>query len=775
MKIKDKVILIISPQPWDGLFVSKHHYAIELARRGNTVYFLNPPKLQNEKIIVEKTSYANLYCVSYRTWLPLKLRFHFEYIYSQLMKIEVNKIVNYLNCRIDILWCFDPNLYLNLNWFKATFNIYHPVDFLKSRMQYDIGKSAHVIFSVASNILDSLDGIETPKYFINHGLSNVFGKQKLENAKNTKLKFAYIGNLLILGLDIITLTELVRTHPSISFSFYGPYESYKSSSQSIIRFIEFLKEAPNVTLYGKVSPDKLKEQISQYDGFLICYNLNLDLNQSFNSHKILEYLSAGKVIVSNKIKMYEEEDIIEMCVHDDNSDYMDKFDDVVRNIEEYNSKEKQDQRRKYAFDNTYDKQIDRIEKLISLIMKFKNVRDVLFITTTSLATNPRLVKNIIYFKSKGYNCKVLAFVYGDWSDKLSEDIIKKYEIDCQLISVSRSPLFLWIEAAIVERLARFLNQLMSTEFLTAVASNKRSYLLWRAIRKLDFKIDFIEAHTLAALYPARFLSKIKQSPFMFDIEDFHPEELIQKNRVQEKQRRIRILKSHLPEAEIVTAASPLIAFHLEQLLDWKKGTVKVLNNSFYANEFIEPKLIQEGKKVKFVWFSQTISFGRGLELFIEAAHMFSDKIELVLIGKIDKQFSDTYINSTNHFIQVVSPMSQLDLHKELSNYDIGLAIEQSSADFNKEICLSNKLFAYLQAGLFLFATNTKGQTDFLKDQKNHCLLVNQNIKSFAKSIEIIIQSITVIRLDKENRFSASEKMCYKNEISKIEKQLVNFI
>jgi glycosyltransferase involved in cell wall biosynthesis len=401
------------------------------------------------------------------------------------------------------------------------------------------------------------------------------------------------------------------------------------------------------------------------------------------------------------------------------------------------------------------------------------IKNLLFITTSSLATNPRLVKNYIYFKSKGYNCKVIAFVYGDWSDKLSDDIIKKYEIDIQLIPVSRSPLISWIKAAIVERLARFMNQVILTEFWTAVASSKRSYLLWKAIRKLDFKIDFIEAHTLAALYPARFLSKIKQTPFMFDVEDFHPEELIQKNRVQEKQRRIRILKSHLPEAHIVTAASPLIAFHLEQLLDWKKGIVQVLNNSFYANEFIKPKLIQEGKKVKFVWFSQTISFGRGLELFIEAAQMFSDKIELVLIGKIDKQFSDTYINSTNHFIQVVSPMSQLDLHKELSNYDIGLAIEQSSADFNREICLTNKLFAYLQAGLFLVATNTKGQTDFLKDQRSNCVVVNQNVNSFAESIEEIIKSIKGIRLNKENRYSDSIKMSYENEISIIENQLVN--
>ena len=43
----DKRILIISPEPWDHIPVSKHHYARKLAKLGNRVYFLNPPGQQN--------------------------------------------------------------------------------------------------------------------------------------------------------------------------------------------------------------------------------------------------------------------------------------------------------------------------------------------------------------------------------------------------------------------------------------------------------------------------------------------------------------------------------------------------------------------------------------------------------------------------------------------------------------------------------------------------------------------------------------------------------
>ena len=38
-----KDILIISPESWDEHSVSKHHYAMTLAARGSSVFFLNPP------------------------------------------------------------------------------------------------------------------------------------------------------------------------------------------------------------------------------------------------------------------------------------------------------------------------------------------------------------------------------------------------------------------------------------------------------------------------------------------------------------------------------------------------------------------------------------------------------------------------------------------------------------------------------------------------------------------------------------------------------------
>ena len=48
MILKDKSILIVSPEPWAHLFVSKHHYAVHLAQRGNKVFF---PKSSRKRIV----------------------------------------------------------------------------------------------------------------------------------------------------------------------------------------------------------------------------------------------------------------------------------------------------------------------------------------------------------------------------------------------------------------------------------------------------------------------------------------------------------------------------------------------------------------------------------------------------------------------------------------------------------------------------------------------------------------------------------------------------
>lgn len=85
-------------------------------------------------------------------------------------------------------------------------------------------------------------------------------------------------------------------------------------------------------------------------------------------------------------------------------------------------------------------------------------------------------------------------------------------------------------------------------------------------------------------------------------------------------------------------------------------------------------------------------------------------VEFHLIGNANQDFINSQSLGSN--IKLHGSMTQEELHKFISHMDIGLALEPGK-DFNNTIALSNKVIAYAQAGLYILATNTFGQSQFL--------------------------------------------------------------
>src|ERR1700761_9590989 len=110
--LSGKTILIVSPQSWGKMFVSKHHYAIGLAKQGATVYFLNPPDQENRQpkgaITISKSEEQdNLYFIEHRLSFPYNIKFHFIALFHWLMRAHVKKILKKIGRPIDIVWSFD--------------------------------------------------------------------------------------------------------------------------------------------------------------------------------------------------------------------------------------------------------------------------------------------------------------------------------------------------------------------------------------------------------------------------------------------------------------------------------------------------------------------------------------------------------------------------------------------------------------------------------------------------------------------------------------------
>ena len=377
--LRNKTILIVSPQSWGKMFVSKHHYAIELAKRGNTVFFLNPPdqvKLKREEpiVIVSSGVQENLFLIEHALFFPYVLKFRALPLFHWLMKFQTKRILKKIDKSIDIVWSFDiGNLYPLKYFGSKPFRIFHPVDEPLRKPAIDAAKGAQVIFSVAHEILEKYKEFKVPRHFINHGVAEEFIPDK-NNAyyKNDPLRIGFSGNLLRPDIDRGIVLKIIQENENCIFEFWGSYHLEQTNiggaeDVKTKEFINTLKKRSNVVLHGVVTSHALAKAIKSMDAFLICYDVKLDQSKGTNYHKVMEYLSTGRVIISNNITTYKNQQEL-VCMIDDrehNTVLPKLFYEIIHNLTSYNSQKLLDLRIDFARENTYEMQLDRIENIIN--------------------------------------------------------------------------------------------------------------------------------------------------------------------------------------------------------------------------------------------------------------------------------------------------------------------------------------------------------------------------------------------------------------------------
>jgi hypothetical protein len=339
------------------------------------------------------------------------------------------------------------------------------------------------------------------------------------------------------------------------------------------------------------------------------------------------------------------------------------------------------------------------------------MRKILFITTSSLATNPRLVKEFEFLKAH-YECTVISFEHTDWSLEPSNAIIKR-NLEIEFITINRhKSLIQTLLSKVWHKMAIVLNPFFkSSTKIAAYASNDKTQQLGLALKKIKNKnrIQRVIAHNLGAFYPALKLAKQLPCKLQLDVEDYHPGEELYFNKKYEYQNRLLLMQQAFNTANVITYASEGIKLKCEDLFQLHPETKReVIINAFRSEDFLIPN--KTNTHLNCVWFSQNISPKRGLEEVFAVAKDFPN-INFHLIGKPNASFIERMQPSENVIIH--KPMEQKTLHEFLSTMDIGLALENKNEDGNRDICLTNKFLAYLQAGLYIFASNTFGQSHFM--------------------------------------------------------------
>ncbi|MCK5536632.1 MAG: glycosyltransferase [Bacteroidales bacterium] len=356
------VILLISPEPWDGHFVSKHHYAVTLADKGHKVYFLDPPDPSLVEVQIKETKHDNLWSVS-APQVAKGLRFYPKILRNFAERRWLKKLEDQIRQKFTTVWLFENSRFYDMDFAGDRLKIYHQVDLNQNFHVKEAVSSADICFCTTDFIQRDLMPFSDKVYKIHHGVTlpmktiTLSGEQSAY-FKHSEVNVVSVGNLDISFLDIELLLSLIKKFPQVTFHLVGSYSKKGKLFEACVGL-------ENIVWWGRVESNVIPAILSKCDISLLIYKAEnqYDKEQLASPHKMMEYLSSGKVTVATYTDEYKDKRYLLEMVND-SKEYEADFEKVVKNLDFYNSNEKQQHRIEFAQNNSYGKQLEKIVSLL---------------------------------------------------------------------------------------------------------------------------------------------------------------------------------------------------------------------------------------------------------------------------------------------------------------------------------------------------------------------------------------------------------------------------
>lgn len=398
---------------------------------------------------------------------------------------------------------------------------------------------------------------------------------------------------------------------------------------------------------------------------------------------------------------------------------------------------------------------------------------ILIVLSGNLSTTPRAMKCIESFGSK-YQIDVIAVNRGPQWSSLDQQIRLADGVSVNTIDLVA---FSWMKvvATLVQRVSKLLNVLFRKHFLTAAfASDKTNFLIfWQLMYKLRKVPDLIFAFSGASLFGSAYYAQKHGVPFFVDVEDYYPGELQSTQQIEVKRREL-ILKETVSKASYVYFSSEHILKKVEHLVGKVFHADRIVLNSFPIEEF-ENENLESSDRLRFIWFSQTIGSGRGLELVVPLLYQHRESVLLTLFGTLDAGFFNEVLKPYEDILDIQEPVPQGVLHQKLSQFDIGLALEMSTTSLNRDLTLTNKILAYAQSGLYIIATDTSAQVRFLEEYSIFGSTCKQSVEAMSNTLATVLSKRDEIRETRNKRYAQAKALAWEHQFSKIDERISNLL
>jgi hypothetical protein len=356
------------------------------------------------------------------------------------------------------------------------------------------------------------------------------------------------------------------------------------------------------------------------------------------------------------------------------------------------------------------------------------VRTVCLIGPGHVASNPRLVKEADALHAAGFRVRVVSGTSHPLVEPLDQALLasRPWKATRLRLGTTWGRLPGTLRKRLSARLAWWGG--LRTPGIVAWAESELAGRLARAAAAE--RADLYVGHYLPGLYAAWWAARHHRTAWGFDAEDSHVDELPETGEHRGRRAAREWLERRLlAGCGHLTAASPLIAEAYQRRYGRRPQTV--LNVFPLADAPPRPAatpFLEGNGPPTLYWFSQTVGPGRGLEEVVAALGQMTVPAVLHLRGIQAAGYRD---HLETHAVRcgvqgriVWHPPAEPDEMVRLAaGYDLGLSLELTEPP-NRAICLTNKAFTYLPAGVPVALSRTPAQEWLTREVGDATLLLD---------------------------------------------------
>lgn len=338
---------------------------------------------------------------------------------------------------------------------------------------------------------------------------------------------------------------------------------------------------------------------------------------------------------------------------------------------------------------------------------------VCILTCGQIGSNPRVVKEADALHDAGFDVTVIAPRTLDLVDRHDEALMSRIgwrlrRLDFRAASARLAP-------RLTQLCACLAFSRLGWESAAFLGTNLYTSALVRAAQHTPAQLYI--AHYPGALPAAAMAARAHGAKYGYDAEDYHLGDWPKELAYDDERRIIRAIERRLlPACAYVSAASSGIAKAYAEEYDIAYPTV-LLNVFPIAQAPNESQARdRQGAGPSIYWFSQTIGPDRGLECAVRAIARAKTQPHLYLRGTPAAGYVDVLTAlggdlGVKERMHILPPTAPDYLERAAAAFDVGLASETGHTAARK-LCLTNKLFSYLLAGLPPLLSDTPAQREF---------------------------------------------------------------